>query len=249
MLHKRKQLPKYCHHKPSDRAFVRIGEKMYYLGKYGSDASRREYDRLIGEFIASGRQSFHDQDEILLESLIVQYLNYIEKEVDLCEERKASINRILRALNELYGKQPVSSFGPMALKAFRHRWVEKGLCLATINNYTNVVKQFFCWGSEEEIVPPEIAGALRMVRQLQKGRTSATVYDAIEPVADETVEKTLPHLRQEIQDMVRVQRFLSGRPQDICNMRLCDIDMSGEIWTYTPFRQSNRWGCFFQKFL
>ena len=36
---------------------------MYYLGKHGSDASRREYDRVIAEFIANGRQSFYDQEE------------------------------------------------------------------------------------------------------------------------------------------------------------------------------------------
>ena len=35
--------------------------------------------------------------------------------------------------------------------------------------------------------------------------------------------------------MVQVQKYICGRPQDICNMRRCDIDMSGEIWRYTPF--------------
>jgi hypothetical protein len=50
MIYARKQLPKYCRHKSSGRAFVRIGGKMYYLGKHGSQASRRKYDRIIAEF-------------------------------------------------------------------------------------------------------------------------------------------------------------------------------------------------------
>jgi hypothetical protein len=52
-MYARKQLPKYCRHKSSGRAYVRIGGKMYYLGKYGSEASRREYDRIIAEFVAN----------------------------------------------------------------------------------------------------------------------------------------------------------------------------------------------------
>jgi transposase-like protein len=52
MSYKRKQLPKYCRHKGSGQAYCRIAGEMHYLGKHGSDASRREYDRIMGEFIA-----------------------------------------------------------------------------------------------------------------------------------------------------------------------------------------------------
>jgi hypothetical protein len=39
---------------------------MYYLGKYGSDSSRREYDRIIAEFVANGRRAFYDPDMLSL---------------------------------------------------------------------------------------------------------------------------------------------------------------------------------------
>ena len=90
---------------------------MYYLGKYGSDASRREYDRIIAEFVANSRRTHRNPDEIRIDALITQYLNYIDREVDFSRSRKASIIRILRRLNALYGAQPVTSFGPPALKA------------------------------------------------------------------------------------------------------------------------------------
>jgi integrase len=35
--------------------------------------------------------------------------------------------------------------------------------------------------------------------------------------------------------MIAMQRRISGRPQDIFNMRFCDIDRSSEIWVYSPF--------------
>ena len=37
----------------------------------------------------------------------------------------------------------------------------------------------FLWGCEEELVPVDVAGALKMVKPLQKGRTSAKVYEPV----------------------------------------------------------------------
>ena len=240
MIYARKQLPKYCKHKPSGRAYVRIGSKMYYLGKYGSDISRREYDRIIAEFVANGRQPFYGADEILVEALIARFLDYAEKELNYSTPAEGRIRKILRLLNKLYGKQPVSAFTPAALKVVRQQFVDCKFARNTVNNYVGIIKQVFYWGCEEEIVPAEVGAALRMVKHLQAGRTSAVDYDAVEPVADDIVEKTLPHLKPTVRDMVKVQRLISGRPQDIFNMRFCDIDRSEAIWRYTPFTHKTK---------
>ena len=235
MTYKRKQLPKYCLHKGSGQAYLRIAGDTHYLGKYGTDASRREYDRIIGEFVANGRQPFRHPDEILVSQLIVRYLDHVETDLNLSDGGKHKLARILRNLNDLYGDTPASSFGPFALKALRKQWLEKRLSLSTINAYTGTIKQVFDWGSEEEIIPADVASSVRVVKALRSGQTSAVEHSAVEPVSDETVEKTLPYVEQPVQDMIRVQRYISGRPQDVHNMRLCDIDMSGEIWVYCPF--------------
>ena len=101
MYHKRKQLPKYCKHKPSGRAYVRIGAKMYYLGKYGSEASKQEYDRVIAEFVANGRQPFYRPDEILVENLIVRFLDHMEKNLNYAPSTKSRIVRAIKVLNAL----------------------------------------------------------------------------------------------------------------------------------------------------
>jgi len=207
---------------------------MYYLGKYGSTASRQEYDRIIAEFVGNGRQPFAHPDIILVENLITRYLGYVEKELDYSKSRTAAIRFVLRILNASYGKQPVTSFGPSALKALRQQWVDNEMGRDTINGYVSIVRQIFYWGAEEEIIPADVAVALKMVKRLQKGRTSAVEYDDIQPVADAVVEATLPFLKPQVQDMVRIQRLISGRPQDVLGMRSCDLDRSGEIWRYTP---------------
>jgi hypothetical protein len=104
MSYNRKQLPKDCRHKASSRAFVRIGGQTYYLGKYGSDASRQEYDRIFAEFVANGRQSFCAPDEVLIENLIARFLDHAEKERSYCDGTKKRITTVLRILNRLYGK-------------------------------------------------------------------------------------------------------------------------------------------------
>jgi len=86
MTYKRKQLPKYCRHKATNRAFVRIGGKAYYLGKYNSEASRREYDRIIGEFLANGRKTNYQSEEVIIENLIGKSLNYIKTERNYSQE-------------------------------------------------------------------------------------------------------------------------------------------------------------------
>ena len=123
MTYKRKQLPKYCRHKATNRAFVRIEGKMYYLGKYNSEASRREYDRIIGEFVANGRQPFHRPDEIRIENLVSRFQDYVHNEQDFCKYSKTRFARVLKRLNRLYGKQLVSQFGPVALKAIRRQYL------------------------------------------------------------------------------------------------------------------------------
>ena len=77
---------------------------------------------------------------------------------------------------------------------------EKKMGLHTVNCYVSTVKQTFDWGKEEEIIPVDIALAIAAAKQLKRGRTSAVVYDEVKPVSDEIVEKTLPCLRQQMQD-------------------------------------------------
>ena len=241
MIYTKKQLPKYCRHKSSGRAFVRLDGKMHYLGKHGSQASRKDYDRLIAEFLANGRKSFLDPDETTVEHLIVQFLDHADKECNYHNGTRLKLGKVLNTLKELYGYVHVSQFTPTALKTIRRQFLDQGLCRNTINGYIGVIKQLFSWGCEEEIVPAEVAGALRTMRALQSGRTSAVDYEDIQPVDDAVVEQTLTYIKSaQIKDMIRVQRLISGRPQDIHNMRACDIDRSGEIWKYTPYRHKTK---------
>ena len=49
-------LPKYGKHKQSGQARVVLNGRHFLLGPYGSKASIVEYDRLLAEWVANGRQ-------------------------------------------------------------------------------------------------------------------------------------------------------------------------------------------------
>ena len=45
--------PGYCHHKPTGQAYVNLGGKVVYLGKFGTDASREAYNRVKAEWLVN----------------------------------------------------------------------------------------------------------------------------------------------------------------------------------------------------
>jgi hypothetical protein len=127
----------------------------------------------------------------------------MEKNLRYRRDTKSQTRRLLGIVNDLYGKQPVSEFGIAALKNLRQRFVDQGLCRSTVNSYIGTICRVFDWGREEEIIPAEVYGALRAVRSLKQGRTSAPDYDPVKSVAEAIVEKTLAYLKPIVQDMAR----------------------------------------------
>src|SRR4051812_29019324 len=54
--------PSYRRHRASGQAVVTLNGQDVYLGPHGTAASKREYDRVIGEWLARRRELAHSQD-------------------------------------------------------------------------------------------------------------------------------------------------------------------------------------------
>src|SRR5262245_61077686 len=71
------RLPKYRKHRASGQAIVTLSGQDFYLGPYGTKASKKEYDRLCGEYLASGGALVHDKaDEITVVELLDAFWQY-----------------------------------------------------------------------------------------------------------------------------------------------------------------------------
>ena len=51
---------------------------------------------------------------------------------------------------------------------------------------------------------------------------------------DDVVDATLPYLPPVVADMVRFERLTGCRPGEVCTIRPCDVERSGEVWQYRP---------------
>src|SRR3954468_11182064 len=50
-----RRIPKHCHHKASNCGVVRLNGRDHYTGLWGTPEAEAEYERLIAEWLATGR--------------------------------------------------------------------------------------------------------------------------------------------------------------------------------------------------
>jgi integrase len=235
-------LPKYRHHKASGQAFVALNGIVQYLGPYGSKASRLLYDRLLAEWLQQGRYSPSAGEPLTVVQLCGKYLRFAQGYYvkDGKPTIISSIKLSIRYLRVWYGRTPASEFGPLALKTLRQKMVEEQLSRRYVNDHIDRIRRIFKWAVAEQLVPATTYQALATVPGLKKGRCNARETEPVLPVADEIVDATLPYLPGVVADMVRLQRLTGMRPAEVCQIRPCDLDRSGDVWLYRPERHKTQ---------
>lgn len=235
-------VPRYCKHKASGQAVVTLNGRDFYLGLYGTKVSRQEYDRLVGEWIAAGRQLPSSVYDLAVVELIARYFQWAGEYY----QRDGKSTRVtpgikcaLRYLKESYGNTPVAEFGPLKLQSLRQQMVVDGLARSYVNQHCGWIKHCFRWGAAQEVVPASVPEALSMVQGLRRGKTTAPERPTVQPVSDDVVQSTLPHLGNVVGDMVRLQRLTGMRPGEVCTLRPKDVDRSQDVWLYRPVSHKN----------
>lgn len=235
--------PSYRSHKARNCAVVTLDGKNSYLGAYGSPESKERYARLIAEAQVSPPRASSSSDPTERSNLSVNELilvfwkharSYYVKNGHPTDEL-AGIRAAIRFVRRLYGSTLAAEFGPLKPKTVRQTMIEANLARGVINQYVNRIRRMFRWGVEHELLPVETYQSLMTVGGLRKGRTDAQETSPVKPVPNEHVEAALASLSEVVQAMVRFQRLTGCRPKDVCVLRPCDVDVTGEIWCYRPF--------------
>jgi len=237
--------PAYRKHRASGQGVVTIEGRDFYLGPWGSKASKTEYDRIIGEWLANGRRLAQTVGDISVAELVLQFWTYA-KEYYREPAGKPTIQHLhfkaaLDPLVRLYRDNAATSFGPLALDALRNVFIGKGWSRTYVNSQIGKIRLVFKWAVSRELVPPSVHQALCAVGGLKAGKSAAKESAAVEPVADAVVDATLPHLSTVVRSMVQMQRFTGARPGEICSMKIGELDKTGEIWTYKPATHKNHY--------
>ena len=228
MSGRRKGIPSYCLHRPSGKAVVRIDGRDHYLGPYDSPESRSEYDRVIAEWLARGRQPEFPEAESRVNSLsvnevLLKFIDYAERyyrDGDQVSKEVVNYKHALRVVKQLYGNTSADKFGPLALKAIRQHMIDvQDLCRKEINKRLGRIKRVFKWAVSEELILSSVFEGLRSVEGLRVGRTTARDNEPVKPVEDFVVESTLRFLSPQVRAMIQIQRLTGMRPGEVTIMR------------------------------
>jgi integrase len=237
------RIPSYRLHKPTGQAVVTLNGRDYYLGGHNTAASRDEYNRLVAEWLAGGRQlGASDRGagpgaDITVAELILAYVRFADgyyvKDGRPTKEAK-NVRFALKPLRQLYGHTPAAKFGPLGLKAVRQAMIEADICRLEVNRRTGRIVRAFKWAVENELIPPAIHQGLKAVSWLRRGRSEARESEPVKPVPEPSVDAIRPHVARQVWAMVELQRVTGMRPGEVTIMRGADIDRGGSVWTYTP---------------
>lgn len=167
---------------------------------------------------------------------------YIAEEVPFYSKSEASnLKMVARRLTLQFGTMTPADFSPLHLKAFRNEIIRQGridgklLARSTVNKYTNLVKRMFAWAVSEGHAPAIVHHGLTAVSGIRKGRSSdVRETEEVGPVANVDIERTQEFCPRVIRDMIEIQNLTAMRSGELVIMRPCDIDRTGDVWTYTP---------------
>jgi integrase len=216
-----------------------------YLGKFGTPESWEKYNQLIAGRLQrqtapqfSPSPTVASQRSFTVNALILCYWKhaqaYYRKNGEPTGEAE-NIRLALRPLRELYGSSPASDFGPDKLELVRERMIDSGLSRKVINGRVGRIKRMFRWASKKRLVLAETYYGLEAVEGLLRGRSAARETEPIKNVPQSHVHAVLPFVTPQIRTMIQAQELAGMRPQDIRNMRTCDLDLSEDVWVYTPW--------------
>lgn len=234
-------------HKSTGQARVRLNGRDVYLGVHGTAEATIAYHRVIAEWEASGRTVVprierngrtSQTPRTTVTELV--YLYRQAKKRPGSRTWAAGIRPAMRRLRAQYGNSPAADFTPAKLKQLQRTLAaekdeagQPALSRGYINGMLVArVRALFKWGVSEGIVPETTHRALCTVEPLRYG--DAPEAEAVAPVADVVVERTLPHLPPIVADMVQVQRLTGARPGEVCGLNWEEIDTSGDVWLFKP---------------
>ena len=234
------RVPSYRLHRPSGQAIVTLSGKEFYLGKWQSEESQQEYQRLVSEWLASDMrlpvgEKDKPQNALTVNQVVLAFWRHAESyyvKNGKPTSELSCLKQSLRPVKRLYGNKPATDFGPLALKAVRAEMIGRGLCRKMINDHVGRVKRVFKWAVAEELVPPHVYHGLMALTGLRRGRTKAPESEPVRPVPKANIDAVRPFLSRQLQAVVALQELTGMRPSEVLNMRVGDLDVVGKLWQY-----------------
>ena len=251
-------IPSYCCHKPTGQARVRIKGHDYYLGEFGSDASRVKYGQIVAR-VSSGlspvdpmakakETAAQDQGPSVAE-LILAFKAHAEKHYVKNDEQTSEVScyfSCLRIVRELYGLTPAKDFGPLALKAVREKMIEgdpnakdadgkpcprKPWSRKNINVMIGRVRRVFKHAVENEMIDESVLSRLQAVAPLLAGRPhGAKDHAKRHAVEQDQIDAVRELVQPLVRDLIDLHKATGARSSELLSLTPGMIDRTNDVW-------------------
>jgi integrase len=239
---KRPKVPTYGHHKATGQARCYVGGKSYYLGPFGSEASRIRFGEIVAKVIGGLpidplapdlTQSTDSTGGLTVNELCLSFLRHANSYYTKDGRPSAEVwcfKSAIKPLIELHGLSRVNDITPLNLKAVREAFIAKGWSRIFCNKSTNRVRHIFRWAVENGMASVVTLQSLQAVSPLKAGKCAAPDHRRREAVDDARIEAVRRHLPQEHRDLLDLLRHTGARPSELLGLSLTAIDTTGEVW-------------------
>jgi integrase len=244
-------LPSYRHHRARNCGVVTIDGKDYYLGRYGTPASKQKYAALIRAWQERQQQAIPPTEEPLrpterptINELILAYLKHASAYYKLHhgENKEAGcIDDALKVLQECgYGGEPADAFRPRDLKTTRDAMIAKGWSRSYVNAQINRLKRMFRHAVEEDLIPGTVYHALTAVKGLRRGTRGVKERPKVRPIPVNHIKAVLKKAHAMLRAMIRLAYHTGARPGEICALKPGLLDRTKAVWEYRVPADSNK---------
>lgn len=234
---RKRRVPSLRHHRASGQGFVELNGRRVYLGRFGLPQTKASYDRVVGEWLANGRQLAIPADEITIGELVPRFWRHVKayyvKNGRPTSEREA-FRQVVRIVRRLYGPLPAARFGPRQLRAVRRKMIRRGWCRSGVNRGVGRIKYAFKWAVAHELIEPAVLQRLQAVEGLKRGRSKVRESEPVRPVPAAHIDAIEPHVSRQVWALVQLQRLTGARAGELVKLRPMDLDTTGPVWTYAP---------------
>jgi integrase len=238
----KKQLPKYA--RSGKHAVVYYHGKRIYLGLFNSPESMAAYVRFTTELKTNSFCPHKDRRNITVQELVPIYLEHAQ-EYD--RSHFSAIKTAVQIFQKNFVDLAVGALDSRSFLLLQEMFVKRGVSRQYCNTLMAHIRAMLKWGIIRKLVPYQIYDEAKLVPPLKKGKTRAPERLPRQPVPYDVFERTLPHLLPTLQGMVQVQYEAIMRPNEVCRMKVGEIDRNFKtndgtvIWMYTPGIHKNSW--------
>ncbi len=196
----KKSMPDYRYH-VSGQGVVELSGKTYYLGPHDSPESRAKYFALLqlyneyGLSIPEQHSIAHQKDvPISVRCVTAEFREHIQVKYAKSPSHKGRFVRLCTLLEDEYGDEPATEFGPRRLAALREIFVASGNNRNYANSQTRSICQIFKYGVARELVDISVLQRLETLEPLRYGQTTAKETKPRTAVPLDAVRATARHL-------------------------------------------------------